>query len=102
MSGRTNGKLAPLMSAAQATKLLDEVVHDRMRELIDFCGLLDFEQELWRALHECGLARADVPLISAQMIARALARIGDEHVERATARDRDAPSRSARPGGEPS
>lgn len=72
------------MSAAQASQLLDHVVHERVRELINFCCLLDFEQELWQALHDCGLPRGEVPLISAQLIARALTRIGEEHVKLAT------------------
>jgi hypothetical protein len=79
-----HGPAAPIMSAAEASQLLEHVVHDQVRELIDFCCLLDFEQELWRALLDCGLARDEVPLISAQLIARALTRIGEEHVKLAT------------------
>jgi hypothetical protein len=75
---------APLMSAAQASQLLDHVVHQRVRELIDFCCLLAFEQELSHALSDCGLARDEVPEVSAQMIARALTRIGEEHVKLAS------------------
>jgi hypothetical protein len=81
---------APLMSAAQASQLLDHEVHERVRELIDFCCLLDFEQELWAALLECGLPREEIPRISAQLIARALTRIGEEHVKLATEPDRPA------------
>jgi hypothetical protein len=81
MSGEVHGPTHPLMTSAEANKLLDQVVYDRVRELIDFCSMLDFEQELWRALHECGLARAEVPGVSAQLIARALARIGEDHVK---------------------
>lgn len=92
MSGRVHGPSAPIMSAAQATQLLDHVVHERVRELIDFCCLLDFEQELWHALNDCGLPRGEVPLISAQLIARALTRIGEEHVKLAT--EPDVPARS--------
>ncbi len=79
MSGREQRPCASLMSAAQASQLLDHVVHERVRELIDFCCLLDFEQELWRALLECGLPRDRIPTISADMIARALVRIGEDH-----------------------
>lgn len=81
MSGQSHRPLAALMPPEKAAQLLDEVVHERVRELIDFCCLLDFEQELWRALRDCGLPRNECPLISAQMIARALARIGEEHVK---------------------
>ena len=69
------------MPAEQASQLLDHIVHQRVRELIDFCCLLDFEQELCHALADCGLTRDIVPRTSAEMIARALARIGEEHLQ---------------------
>lgn len=87
MSGRVHGPTVPLMSAAQANQLLDQVVQDRVRELIDFCCLLDFEQELWHALADCGLPREQVPSFSAAMIARAFTRIGEEHVRLAAGFD---------------
>ena len=69
-----------LMSAAQAGQLLEHIVRDRLRELLDLDGLLVFEQELWQALLDCGLPREQVPMISAEMIARAFTRLGEEHV----------------------
>jgi hypothetical protein len=69
------------MPAEQASQLLDHIVHERVREVIDYCCLLDFEQELWRALHDSGLPRDEVPHVSARLIARALTRIGEEHVK---------------------
>lgn len=74
------------MCAAQASQLLDHVVHDRVRELIDFCCLLELEQELWRALLDCGLPREHIPTTSADMIARALVRIGEERKQLAVGR----------------
>jgi hypothetical protein len=47
--------------------------------------LLEFEQELWSALVECGLAREAIRAISADIIARALVRIGEEHQKLAAA-----------------
>lgn len=72
------------LSAAEVSQLFESDVYDRVRELIDFCSLLDLEQELWQVLHGCGLARADVPAISAQLIARALTKIGQDHIKLAT------------------
>jgi hypothetical protein len=79
MSGKLHGPTLPLMPADQASQLLDQVVHERVCALIDFCCLLDFEQELCRALVDCGLPHESVPSIAVDMIARALVRIGDDH-----------------------
>jgi hypothetical protein len=95
VSGKLNAAARPLMSAEQATQLLDRIVHERVRELVDLCALLDFEQELWHALAECGLSREEVPRISAQMIARAFAMIGEQHVELASSFDRGASAPAA-------
>lgn len=84
MSGRTQGPTAPVMSAAQASQLLDSVVAERIRELLDLEALLHFEQELWEALADCGFPRDTVPTISAEMIARAFTRLGEDHVKMAT------------------
>lgn len=81
MSGKVHAPTRPLMAAEQASQLLDHVVHQRVRELIDFCCLLDFEQELRHALRDCGLPRAEIRLVSAQLISRALTRIGEEHIK---------------------
>ena len=87
MNGRNHKSPNRLISAAHASQLLDHIVHDRVREVVDFCGLLYFEQELWRALLECGLPREQIPSISAELIARAFARIGEEHEKLATGRE---------------
>lgn len=79
MSGKVHGPTRPLIPADQARQLLDQVVHERVCELIDFCCLLEFEQELCRALVDCGLPHECVPTIAVDMIARALVRISDEH-----------------------
>jgi hypothetical protein len=82
VSGCEQGPTGALMTAAQASQLLDHVVYERIRELIDTCCLLDFEQELWRALLDCGLPRERIPVVASDMIARAFVRLGDEHKQR--------------------
>ena len=77
-------KAAPLMSMEQASERFDQLVHDEVFLLLDLAGLLELEQDLWQLLLECGVPRADAPSISAQLIARALTRIGEEHVKLAT------------------
>jgi hypothetical protein len=72
-----------LMTPAQATQLLEHMVHDRVREVIDFCGLLCFEQELWRALVDCGVPRELVPKLAAEMLAQGLTKVGEHHIKAA-------------------
>ena len=81
-------------SAASKTKpaimtLLEHLAAERICELIDLSGLLAFEQELWQALIESGVPRAEAPIVSAGMLARAFARFGEEHVKRASEDDPD-------------
>ena len=52
----------------------------------------------WQALHDCGVPREQVPTIAAQLIARALIRIGDDHIKLCTSIDGD-PRGSADPQG---
>jgi hypothetical protein len=80
-------KAAPIMSMEQASERFDQLVHDEVFLLLDLSGLLELEQALWQQLLECGVPRADAPRISAQLIARALTRIGEEHVKLATETD---------------
>jgi hypothetical protein len=87
VSGREQGPAPSLMTSTQASRLLDHVVHERIRELFDFCGLLHFEQELWGALVDCGVPREHIPTISADMIARAFERIGESRKQLAAARE---------------
>lgn len=44
----------PLMSAEQATKLLSELVYERLLHCIDSASLVELEQEIAFAMHECG------------------------------------------------
>jgi hypothetical protein len=69
----------PLMSPEQASKLLDEIIHSRVRECIDFERLLTVELDLWIALCERDFsndmrARQDAKA----MIDRALGRLASD------------------------
>ncbi|HEX5061085.1 MAG TPA: hypothetical protein VFV99_17085 [Kofleriaceae bacterium] len=76
MSGQLN---IPLMAPDQASKLLDEMVYERVLGFIDLDGLYDFERELWCAYDEAGIADEDeVPKIVKAMIDKALMRFCDE------------------------
>lgn len=78
MSGEIHGPVAALMTPEQASKLLDEVVYERVVGCIDFDALFQFEQELWHALYECGLDDEGVIQATDQLIERALARAGTD------------------------
>lgn len=80
MSGRVQRATAPLMSMEEASQRFDQLVYDGVYELLDLHGLLELEQGLWQALFDCGVSRLEAPRISAQLIARALTRIGEAHV----------------------
>ena len=76
MSGQLH---TPLIAPDQASKLLDEVVYERVLGFIDLDGLFDFERELWCAYDEAGIAGPDeVPAIVKAMIDKALIRFCDE------------------------
>ena len=76
MSGQLN---IPLMAPDQASKLLDEVIYERVLGFIDVDGLYDFERELWCAYDEAGIAdEDDVPKVVKAMIDKALMRFCDE------------------------
>lgn len=93
MSGRMQGPSAPIMSAVQASHLLDQIVQDRVREQIDMCGLLDFQLELRLALADCGVPADEVKALAADMIARAFTRIGEHHVQVAAEVERSSVAR---------
>jgi hypothetical protein len=69
----------PLMQPDQASKLLDEVIYERVLSFVDLDGLFEFERELWCAYDEAGVAdEVDVPQLVKAMIDRALMRVCDE------------------------
>ncbi len=100
MSGQPQRRTAPLplplMSMAEASERFDQLVHDGVYELLDLDGLLELEQDLWQALADCGVPRREVPDLSAQLIARALTRIGEDHVKLAAEMDSE-PRRPSEP-----
>ncbi|NVB83151.1 MAG: hypothetical protein HOV81_32555 [Kofleriaceae bacterium] len=69
---------AALITPERATKLLDEIVFERVLGFVDLDGLFGFEQELWCALAECGLDDDAIAEASKAMIDRALARIAED------------------------
>ena len=76
MSGELH---TPLLEPAQASKLLDEVIYERVVGYIDVEGLFQFEQELWFAFDEAGCAsEEDVPMRVKEMVDRALTRFLDD------------------------
>ena len=76
MSGELH---APLLAPAQASKLLEEVIYERVLDFIDLDGLFAFERELWCAYDDAGVAdEADVPKLVKAMIDRALLRFCED------------------------
>ena len=73
-----SGKAQAMITPERATKLLDEVVYERVLGFLDLDGLFGFEQELWSALGECGVDEDHIGVEAKAMIDRALARIGDD------------------------
>ncbi len=76
MSGKA--RLATLIPPEYATKLLEDLVYERVLGFLDLDGLYQFEQELWFALGECGVDDAALAGEAKAMIDRALARLGDD------------------------
>jgi len=69
----------PLMTPDQASKLLEEVIYERVVSFIDTELLFAFEQELWFAYDVAGCAdEEDVPMIVKALIDRALMRFCDD------------------------
>jgi hypothetical protein len=76
VSGELN---VPLLAASDASKLLDEVIYERVLSCIDVDTLLTFECELSCAFDECGFdGRARGSELAKEMIDRALHRVRDE------------------------
>lgn len=67
----------PLLPPAQADKLLEELVYERVVECIDFDALYQFEQELWCALGDL-VAPDEVAEVAAEMVGRALVRTRED------------------------
>lgn len=68
----------PLLPPAQAAKLLDAVVYERVFGCIDLDELYQFEQELWSALAECGFDDTAIPQTTDAMIRTALTRVPED------------------------
>ena len=69
---------APLIAPDVAGKLLEEVIYERVLSFIDLDGLFEFEQQLWLALGESGIAEAEVGDRVKDMIDGALKKLIDE------------------------
>ena len=79
MSGKVQAVTPPaLLTSERATKLLEEIVYERVLGYVDLDGLYNFEQELWLALGECGISEDAIGDESKAMIDRALARISGD------------------------
>ena len=70
----------PLLSPDQATRLLDDVLYERVLGCIDLRALFMIEVDLWVALSECEVCADDdeAKHLAKQMIDRALSRLHDE------------------------
>jgi hypothetical protein len=76
MSGQLN---IPLLEPGQASKLLEDVLYERVLGCIDLQALFMIEVDLWVALSECDVADDDTAKrLAKEMIDRALRRLPDE------------------------
>jgi hypothetical protein len=69
---------APLIAPDVAGKLLEEVIYERVLSFIDLDGLYEFEQQLWLAVGESGIAEDEVPARVKDMIDTALKKLIEE------------------------
>ena len=69
---------APLLAPDVAGKLLEEVIYERVLSFIDLDGLHEFEQQLWLAVGESGIADAEVGDRVKELIDAALNKLIDE------------------------
>lgn len=67
-----------MISPGQASKLLDEVVFERVMSFIDLPNLCLFQQELEIALIEVGVDYDEVAQVARQMVDDALHRAADD------------------------
>jgi hypothetical protein len=77
MSGQLN---IPLLAPDQASKLLDDVLYERVLGCVDLEALFMVEVDLWVALSECEVADDEAAKrVAKDMIDRALGRlVGEE------------------------
>lgn len=68
----------PLIAPDVASKLLDEVIYERVLSFIDLDGLYDFEQQLWLAVGESDIPEDEIPARVKDLIDAALKRLVDE------------------------
>lgn len=69
---------APLIAPDVAGRLLEEVIYERVLSFIDLDGLYEFEQQLWLAVGESGIAEDEIPDRVKDMIDAALKKLVDE------------------------
>ena len=76
------------MTAAQASKLLDRVLDERILDAIDLEALVVFQNQLFASLRECGVDETEATERSGMMIRDALSRLANDFIEdRATTAD---------------
>jgi hypothetical protein len=76
MTGQLN---MPLLAPDQASKLLEDVLYERVLGCIDLEALFMIEVDLWVALSECDVADEQAAKrVAKDMIDRALRRLPDE------------------------
>lgn len=78
MTGKPRASAPALLTPERATKLLEDIVYERVLGFLDLDALYRFEQELWFALGECGVEEAAIAEQAKAMIDRALARLADD------------------------
>ena len=79
MSGELGLPIAPLLRPEQASKLLDDVLYERVLGCIDLQALFMVEVDLWVALSESDVTDEDTAKqLAKAMIDRALRRLPDE------------------------
>ncbi|HEY5945746.1 MAG TPA: hypothetical protein VIV40_09655 [Kofleriaceae bacterium] len=76
MSGQLH---MPLLAPDHASKLLEDVLYERVLGCVDLRALFMVEVDLWVALSECEVADAEAAKrVAKEMIDRALRRLPDE------------------------
>jgi len=68
----------PLIAPDVASKLLDGIIYERVLSFVDLDGLYDFEQQLWQAVGESGIAEDEIADRVKDMIDNALKKLVDE------------------------
>jgi hypothetical protein len=67
-----------MMTPEQVSRLLDQVMVDRARSVVDVSELLDLVYELRTSLRDCGLAEADAASTARQLVREAIPRLVDD------------------------